>query len=62
MKLINLSVIAIGWSRQIFSSWYRLTMNLTTSSFKVPKLSTMGEFKYDLILVAVTFLALSHFA
>ena len=61
IKLINLLVIAIGWSSQIFLSWYQRTMNLMTSSFKAPNLFTMGAFRYDLILVAVIFLALSHF-
>ena len=62
MKLINLSVIAIGWSSHILPSWYQLTMNLTDSYLKVPKLSTMGAFRYDLILAGVTFLAFSLFA
>lgn len=45
MKFITLLVIAIGWSSQIFPSWYLLTRNLAASSFRFPKLSMMGALR-----------------
>ena len=45
MKFISLLVIVIGWSSQIFPSWYLLTRNLVASSFRFPKLSMMGALR-----------------
>ena len=41
MKLMSFPVIVMGWSSQIFLSWYLLMRNLVASSLRVPKLSIM---------------------
>ena len=45
MKFMSFLVIVIGWSSQIFPSWYLLMRNLTASSLRVPMLSMIGALR-----------------
>ena len=45
IKLMSFPVMAMGWSSQIFPSWYVLTMNLANSYLRVPKLAIMGALR-----------------
>ena len=45
MRFMIFPMIAIGWSSQIFPSWYLLTRNLVASSLRVPKFSMMGALR-----------------
>ena len=61
MKFMSLALIMIGWSSQIFLSWYQLMRNFVASSLRVLKLSMIGVLRYDLIYAVEMFLTLSEF-